>query len=608
MVLAFVLALAARPIPVARPAASPLAAHVVARDEAIHSASPPQLQWLREHAVKLKTVEAEIGFQDLLPLEAMIGDARIVGLGEGTHGTREHFQMKHRLFEFLASEMDFTIFSIEANMPEAYELDGYVLGGEGDVDRLIGGMYFWTWNTEEVRDLVEWMRRFNAKQAAAGSTKRVHFTGFDMQTGKVALRIATEFLEKHDPEFSEKVRADLDRLASYELRGSGSGSSGSFGCATGRFPVEEARGKKLRFTGWVRTENVDAWAGLWWRVDGPTMRFDNMQDRGPRGTSDWQELAIEMEIPADAQAIYFGLVMPGGGQAWFDALSIELDGARWSSPDFDLDFEAEQPKGIVAANPGRGAGSADYHAVRDQQVAKSGGSSMRVERVGAPVEGWKAADAEAAANSILDHMTEQRDGYAKSLGARTADWAIQNARVVVQWTQLADTAASFEHRDRSMAENAAWILAQDPNSKMVVWAHNWHVRDEEPWMGSHLRQKFGAQYVNLAFCSSHGEYYAMSADRSDDRLHELATPPEQSFEAILESAGEPLLLIDLRSAKSDDPGSSWLTEERPFGGIIGALEMKDHYRTTKLQGAFDLLIYTRDTTAARQLATSSRRK
>lgn len=205
-------------------------------------------------------------------------------------------------------------------------------------------------------------------------------------------------------------------------------------------------------------------------------------------------------------------------------------------------------------------------------------------------------------------MTAQRAGYTKSVGARSAEWAIQNARVVVQWTQMADRAASFAHRDRSMAENAAWILAQDPDAKMVVWAHNWHVRDEAPFMGSHLREKFGAQYANLAFCSSHGEYYAMSAARGDDRIHQLATPPEQSFEAILESAGEPLLLVDLRSAKSDDPGSSWLTETRPFGGIIGALEMKDHYQPAKLQGHFDLLIYTRDTTAARQLATSTRRK
>ena len=48
-------------------------------------------------------------------------------LGEATHGSREFFQLKHRMLEFLATEMGFTIFSIEANMPEAYKLNDFVL-------------------------------------------------------------------------------------------------------------------------------------------------------------------------------------------------------------------------------------------------------------------------------------------------------------------------------------------------------------------------------------------------------------------------------------------------------------------------------------------------
>ena len=72
------------------------------------------------------------GLDDLAPFKALIGDARIVALVEATHGTREFFQMKHRLTEFLASEMGFTIFSIEANMPEAYRVNGFILRGQGD--------------------------------------------------------------------------------------------------------------------------------------------------------------------------------------------------------------------------------------------------------------------------------------------------------------------------------------------------------------------------------------------------------------------------------------------------------------------------------------------
>ncbi len=58
--------------------------------------------------------------------------------------------MKHRLLEYLAANQGLTVFSIEANLPEAYRLNDYVLNGNGDPRALLRGMYFWTWNTQEV--------------------------------------------------------------------------------------------------------------------------------------------------------------------------------------------------------------------------------------------------------------------------------------------------------------------------------------------------------------------------------------------------------------------------------------------------------------------------
>src|SRR4029450_11160429 len=138
--------------------------------------------------------------EDLRPLKNLVRNARIVALGEGTHGTSEFFRMKHRILEFLASEMGFTIFSIEANMPEAYRVNDYVLRGVGDPKALLKGMYFWTWNTEEVLAMIEWMRQFNASGKG-----RIQFTGFDMQTPTVAMTIVQEFLDKVEPEYAGRV-------------------------------------------------------------------------------------------------------------------------------------------------------------------------------------------------------------------------------------------------------------------------------------------------------------------------------------------------------------------------------------------------------------------
>jgi erythromycin esterase len=132
-------------------------------------------------------------FEDMQPLKRIVGDARIVALGEATHGTREFFQLKHRMIEFLASQMSFTIFSIEASMPEAYRLNDFVLNGNGDPKQLLKGMYFWTWNTEEVLDMILWMREFN--RLGKG---HIEFTGFDMQFPTVAMDIVRRFVIAED--------------------------------------------------------------------------------------------------------------------------------------------------------------------------------------------------------------------------------------------------------------------------------------------------------------------------------------------------------------------------------------------------------------------------
>ena len=575
-----------------------------AQKPATDDASAARTAWLREHAVGLKTVEAGNGFDDLAPLKSMIGDARVVGLGEGTHGTREHFQMKHRLFEFLASEMGFTLFSIEANLPEAYALDTYVLGGEGDVDALIGGMYFWTWNTEEVRALVEWMRAFNAREKAAGSEKRVHFTGFDMQTGTVALQNTIDFLEIYDPEFLEEVRPKLDELATYSPHGAG---GNGFGCATGRFPVDAARGKKIRFTGSIKTEGVDAWAGLWWRVDGPTQRFDNMQDRGPRGTLDWQPVELELEVPADAQAIFFGLVMPGEGKAWFDSLAIEVDGKSWADAAFDLDFEAAEPKGLVAADPSGGAGSRDYVAAIDATVAKSGRSSFRLERL--PSKGLQAGGRGAA--RALDRRAH--GGRARELRARRRRRAAPTSRSRTRAWSTSGRSSRPIRAAASRRATARWPRTPRGSSGAILARRSCSGRTtgtcatrSRSWA-----RTCGARSGRTTSTSRSAPRTASTTrwppTAGTSACTRCADPVEGSFESILESDGRPLLLVDLRTAKAGDAGSGWLTESRPFAGIIGALEMPAPYEPAKLQGFFDLLIYTRDTTAARQLASKPRR-
>jgi erythromycin esterase len=151
---------------------------------------------VRQTAIPFATPDFGNGFDDLSAFTATVGDAHIVGLGEGTHGTSEFFRMKHRLLEFLATQMGFTVFAIEANMSEAYRLNDYVLNGVGDPRKLLQGMYFWTWNTQEVLDMILWMRQFNLSGQGP-----VQFTGFDMQYGSVARDNVRRLVAQADPAY-----------------------------------------------------------------------------------------------------------------------------------------------------------------------------------------------------------------------------------------------------------------------------------------------------------------------------------------------------------------------------------------------------------------------
>ena len=135
--------------------------------------------WLAANAIQLDTVEAGRGFADMQALKGVIGKTRLVSLGEATHGTREFFQLKHRMLEFLVNEMGFNIFAIEATMPESFDINEYVMTGKGDPAKALAGIYFWTWDTEEVLEMIQWMRRYNADP---NHTRKVKFYGFDMQS------------------------------------------------------------------------------------------------------------------------------------------------------------------------------------------------------------------------------------------------------------------------------------------------------------------------------------------------------------------------------------------------------------------------------------------
>lgn len=328
-------------------------------------------EWIRTNAIPLKTVEAGQGSDDLRPIGKIVGDARIVALGEATHGTREFFQLKHRMLEFLVREKGFTIFSIEASMPEAYRLNDYVLEGKGDPAVLLKGMYFWTWDTEEVLAMIRWMREYNRT-----AERKVQFTGFDMQTPTVALEIVGDYLRPRDAALAGRV-AELAADIKKAERG---GPQNTFGVATVKLAGKMVAGKKVRLRGWIRTEEATGPAQLWMRADGAAnkvLTFQNLRKAPPTGTTAWKEYSIEATIPANAESVFFGGTFSGGGMAWFDELVLETGGEAVPVPGVNLDFEAPALTGIYTGNIG-------YEVRLVTDIVQSGKQSLRMRRTAPP--------------------------------------------------------------------------------------------------------------------------------------------------------------------------------------------------------------------------------
>jgi len=183
-----------------------------------------------------------------------------------------------------------------------------------------------------------------------------------------------------------------------DLRGARAQQFGPpYGMAAGTFPVRDAVGKTVRFSAWIKTENVqNGYAGLWWRVDGPgegtnrpQLAFDNSMVRvidgepvtgngtlrGATGTTPWTLYEFELPVGKTVSNINFGVLLTGTGTAWVDAMKVELNGEVYSNPQFDFGFESPMAKGFYTGGTG-------YKVGIDDTASYSGHQSLKMQFVG----------------------------------------------------------------------------------------------------------------------------------------------------------------------------------------------------------------------------------
>lgn len=173
----------------------------------------------KSQVIDLMTTHVTENVDDLKKLDSIFSQVRLIGMGESTHGTHEFFAMRHRLFKYLVEFHGFNTFFMETEVTDSFVIDDYINGGDVTRDEIIKSLQFWPWQTEEVVQMLGWMREFNARNP----DKAIQFVGVDQQYFESARKGLITMLNKNNikmpiEEISEAENWKFLRFQSKDLK------------------------------------------------------------------------------------------------------------------------------------------------------------------------------------------------------------------------------------------------------------------------------------------------------------------------------------------------------------------------------------------------------
>jgi erythromycin esterase-like protein len=231
------------------------------------------------------------------------GDARVVCLGEASHGTSEFYRARAQISKRLIAHHGFNIVAVEADWPDAATVDRYVRHREAREGEQKAFERFpaWMWRNREFDDFIRWMRRHNRGRGYADMTG---FYGLDLYNMSMSMRAVIDFLQQEDPEAAKVARK-------------------RYGCLDPWADEPQRYGAMALYEGYARCE-----------APVTQMLMDLMQ-RHFKGLSEecdeWLDAASNARVVKNAEA-YYRVMYRGAEESWnlrdthmFDTLTQLLD-------------------------------------------------------------------------------------------------------------------------------------------------------------------------------------------------------------------------------------------------------------------------------------------
>ncbi len=160
-------------------------------------------------AIRRVALRLSGGPEDYDALLDQVGEARLVLLGESSHGTNEFYRERARITQRLIAECGFSAVAIEGDWPDAYRVHRYVSGDDrdGDAEEALRGFRrfpAWMWRNAAVVDFVGWLRDHNDRRPHG--TPAAGFFGLDLYSLHASMAAVVAHLDRVDPDAAARAR------------------------------------------------------------------------------------------------------------------------------------------------------------------------------------------------------------------------------------------------------------------------------------------------------------------------------------------------------------------------------------------------------------------
>ncbi|MGV0722354.1 erythromycin esterase family protein [Mycolicibacterium elephantis] len=184
--------------------------------------------------IRAAAVRAPGGLPPTEALEEIVGDARVVLIGESSHGTHEFYEARAEITKWLIEKKGFCAVAAEADWPDAYRVNRYVrgLGDDNSAEEALRGFErfpAWMWRNVVVRDFVDWLHAHNQRRRSDGD-RQAGFYGLDLYSLHRSMQEVIAYLDKVDPRAAARARA---RYACFDHVSADDGQAYGFAAAFG---------------------------------------------------------------------------------------------------------------------------------------------------------------------------------------------------------------------------------------------------------------------------------------------------------------------------------------------------------------------------------------